>query len=68
METIERSNSVYFTKFGQPTPRLEQCWEVPNNSNLEFQLGKGPGQCIHPTGETSNYSFGGFHLESQAAN
>ena len=29
IETIEKSNSTYITKLGQPTFRLKQCWEVP---------------------------------------
>ena len=38
------------------------------NSNLESHLGQGPGQCVHPMGETSNYSFQGSHLQSWATN
>ena len=32
------------------------------NSNLETQLGKRPGLCIHLMGETLNCSFGGLPL------
>ena len=37
------------------------------NSNLESRLGKGPGQCVHSTGESSNCSFRDSPL-SQAMN
>ena len=54
IEIIEKSNSTYITKLGQPTFRLKQCWKSLVNSNLESQLGKGPGLYVHPMGETSN--------------
>ena len=49
IETIAGSNGGMHHQIGRKsTSRLEQCWEVPSNSNLEFQLGKDPGQCFHP--------------------
>ena len=44
IETIEKSNSTYVTKFGQATSILKQhAGKSLLNSNLESQLGKDPG-------------------------
>ena len=51
-----------------PDVHISQRWDVPKDSNLESQLGKGPRQCVNPMGKTSDCSFGGSHLWSQTAN
>lgn len=40
----------------------------PDSSRLGSQLGKGPGRCVCPMGDPSNWSFGVSCLQSQAAN
>ena len=59
---------MYITKLGQPTysAELNSPGKSLVNSNLGSQLGQGLGQGIHLMGETSNCSFEGSHLKSQA--
>ena len=61
METVEGSNYIYTHTSPNGAglrPDLNSTAKSLLHSNLQSQPGKGPGWCIHPTGETSNSSFG----------
>ena len=57
---MEKITAYISPNWADPHPDLNSAEKSLVNSNLEYQLGKGPWWwCVHPMGETSNCSFGG---------
>ena len=48
------SNSTYISNWADQHTDLNSAGKSLVNSKLESQLGKGPRQCVDPTGETSD--------------